>query len=577
MYRLRALALSIPILSLCASLFFPTTALAMCCKCQDTGTNKNICLVDTTITSCANILSANNKNTGLSKVVCEAAEAGDDNCKSTTGGAATCTATPQLAINYTPDTPEVQAAAAPTEKPPQLNIAIPGVSGQTVVSDGAYQVSPWFAGYVSSVYRYLVGASIIAAAIMVTYGGFLYITSSSIQGISDGKEYIKNALIGLFLVFSSVTILSTINPFLVTPTSLRVINISKVPLAAPLLKEVETSSKTAKGQTPSPPPATPGSAPPANPDGPSLPPPEDRGEPPKQTDTASTPPPGPTTLPPQAAAEAGGSGNIGTPPNDTGGCGPGRPSKPNDTTVFNFGWMPSGFEKWYGGAKYQRILVDGRIRNCPGNYPVIFFFHGNQGWHDLETPIGAITSYKYVMNKVIDKKLDYKPFIAVFLASEGKSETLWPGLKLSELRDAALAELQNHPETKGVGFESISIAGHSGSGCNKQFWGEQVPTIPVYAMMYGDMCMGYYDQKHAPEKSIAIISVMKNVDWANYLKQHGLEIKGVKCRKRIGAGYSLCAEHPTQDHYFFFENSNNHGWPITLSLQFALANFFPNK
>ncbi len=577
MKRFRALVLSIPILSLCGSLFFPSALWAMCCKCQDSGTNKNLCLVDTTITSCANLISANNKNPGLSKVTCETVDAGDDNCKSTIANSATCNATPRLAINYTPDSPDVNAPAAASEKPPQLNIAIPGVSGQTVVTDGAYQVSPWFGTYVSSVYRYLVGASIIAAAIMVTYGGFLYITSSSIQGTSDGKEYVKNALIGLFLVLASVTILSTVNPFLVTPTSLRVINISKVPLAAPLLKEVETSSKIAKGQTPPPPPTAPDSAPPLNTDGPNLPPPDERGEPPKQPATASTPPPGPNTLPPEAAAEAGNSANKGATPTDTGGCGPGRIAKANDTTVFNFGWMPSGYEKWYGGAKYQRILVDGRIRNCPGNYPVIFFFHGNQGWHDLESPIGAITSYKYVMNKIIDKKLDYKPFIAVFLASEGKSETLWPGLKLTELRDAALAELQNHPETKGVGFESISIAGHSGSGCNKQFWGDQVPTIPVYAMLYGDMCMGNYDKNHHPEKSIAIISVMQNNPWPDYLKQHGLEIKGVKCRKRIGAGYSLCAEHPTQDQYFFFENSNNHGWPITLSLQFALANFFPNK
>lgn len=535
--------------------FFPASVFAMCCKCQDSkAVGKSICLVDTTITSCGEILSANNKNTNLSSVTCETTSAGDDSCK---GANVSCPSTPQLAINYSADLPGDTSQVAEKPQPPNLNIALPGVGSQAVVTDGAYTVSPWFGIYVSAVYKYLVGASIIAAAIMVTYGGFMYITSASIQGVSDGKQYIRDALIGLVLVLASVTILSTINPLLVTPGSLRVLNINKVPMAAPLLKEVELSSKIAKGQTAPAPTATPGSSPPINPDGPSLPPPDERGAPPKpETPTA-----------PAGSTEAS--------PSE--GCGPGRTAKPNDTTVFNFGWVPPGYENWYGGAKYQRILVDGRIRNCPGSYPVIFFFHGNQGWHDLETSIGAITSYKYVMNKIIDKKLDYKPFIAVFLASDGKNETLWPGLKLDQLREAALAELQTHPETKGVTFESISIAGHSGTGCNKQFWKDEVSKASVYAILYGDMCMGLNDQEHKPQKSIAIISVMQSAPWVSYIKQHNLTIKGVQCSKRIGAGYSLCAEDPSQNHFFFFENSNNHGWPITLSLQFALANFFPNK
>lgn len=553
-------------LSLIAALF-PTSIWAMCCKCQDKALkDATLCLVDTTITSCSDLLGANDKNTNLKTVTCEPTSVGDDYCNTPTGAAQTCTVPPQIAINYSPFVPglpiEQSALAVPQEpeKPPQLNIALPGVGSQTVISDGAYRVSPWFTSYVAAAYRFLIGASIIVAAIMVTYGGFLYIVKGSIQSVSDGKKYITDALIGLVLVLASATILSTINPLLVAPSSLRLLNINKIQNPALDFKEIERSSKIAKGQIPGPPPASPGSSPPQNPDGPTMPPPEERGTPPVQP---------PATPTPGASGEASSE--------TTAGCGPGRTAKPNDTMVFNFGWVPPGYEKWYGGAKYQRILVDGRIRNCPGNYPVIFFFHGNQGWHDLETNIGAINSYKLVMNKTIYPKLDYKPFIAVFLASDGKSETLWPGLKFDQLQAAALAELQTHAETKGVGFETVSLAGHSGSGCNKQFWGDEVPKANAYAMLYGDMCMGNYDQNHHPQKSIAIISVMKNNPWTDYIKQHGLVIKGTKCSKTIQAGYSLCAEDPGQNNYFFFENSNNHGWPITLSLEFALRNFFPNN
>lgn len=101
---------------------------------------------------------------------------------------------------------------------PSPQVQIPGLQFATKIQNpgGNLQV-PFLAQYISALYKYLLGASVIAAAIMITYGGFLYITGSSGVQIGDGKAYIVDACIGLGLVFGAYTILGIIAPTYVTP------------------------------------------------------------------------------------------------------------------------------------------------------------------------------------------------------------------------------------------------------------------------------------------------------------------------------------------------------------------------
>ncbi len=100
---------------------------------------------------------------------------------------------------------------------------------------------------------------------------------------------------------------------------------------------------------------------------------------------------------------------------------------------------------------------------------------------------------------------------------------------------------------------------------------------------YADTCFGRngIDKNHSPEKIIADVSAMKNSPPGSgtevFIKDHGLVKKtGNNCRLKYPSAVSIeyCAEHPTKDWFFFSDKANNHGFPITLNLIFALENWF---
>ncbi len=131
------------------------------------------------------------------------------------------------------DAASVNATFEPLTPEPQ--ISIPGLSfstelKQTTVNGEQKLQIPYMAEYFAALYKYIIGASLIAAAIMMTYGGFLYILGGSIQSISNGKDKIKQALVGLALVFSAVTILNTFNPNAATVKPLDVTLIKPDPI-----------------------------------------------------------------------------------------------------------------------------------------------------------------------------------------------------------------------------------------------------------------------------------------------------------------------------------------------------------
>jgi len=78
-----------------------------------------------------------------------------------------------------------------------------------------------FDTYVTYLFNLLIALGAVAAVLMITWGGFEYMTSDAVNDKKDGIAKIKNAIYGLLLVLSSVLILRTINPqFIVVPPGL---------------------------------------------------------------------------------------------------------------------------------------------------------------------------------------------------------------------------------------------------------------------------------------------------------------------------------------------------------------------
>lgn len=66
--------------------------------------------------------------------------------------------------------------------------------------------------YVPGIFKLAIGIAGVLAVLMIIIGGVEYITTDAIQGKSDGKARIQNALRGLVLVLVSWILLYTINP-----------------------------------------------------------------------------------------------------------------------------------------------------------------------------------------------------------------------------------------------------------------------------------------------------------------------------------------------------------------------------
>ena len=73
-------------------------------------------------------------------------------------------------------------------------------------------VIPFLAQYLIAFQKLLISFSLIAAALMIIYGGFLYIVSGTGAKVTEGKKYIIDAIIGLVIIICSYVILLNINP-----------------------------------------------------------------------------------------------------------------------------------------------------------------------------------------------------------------------------------------------------------------------------------------------------------------------------------------------------------------------------
>jgi hypothetical protein len=201
------------LLSLITLLVPVSSALAasICCKCHPaTNLNTTLCLTSQTVSTCSDILTKTSNNANLKGITCESTALDPKTtCQPFSGnGTGVCTLPPTDATTYSTSTSATANAIVPV-----LNVPIPGVVFATSSAPAERQISvPYLAQYLAGVYRYLMAISVIAAAIMIVFGGFKYILGASIDSIKTGKQTIVDAVVGLFLVFGIYTILSTLNP-----------------------------------------------------------------------------------------------------------------------------------------------------------------------------------------------------------------------------------------------------------------------------------------------------------------------------------------------------------------------------
>ncbi len=107
---------------------------------------------------------------------------------------------------------EVTVAAPFHSITPELGVPIPGLVFSPATQEGDYTIIPFLAQYISAVYRYAVGLAIIAAIIMVVYGGFRYLLGAGLGDIKAGRQIILDAIIGLLVALSAYTLLNIVNP-----------------------------------------------------------------------------------------------------------------------------------------------------------------------------------------------------------------------------------------------------------------------------------------------------------------------------------------------------------------------------
>ncbi len=89
----------------------------------------------------------------------------------------------------------------------------PGLTqGTNITCNGNQLTNPSISGYLQYMFNLFIAIAAVAAVFMIVLGGFEYMTSDAIQGKSDGKEKIGNAIKGLLMVVCSYLILRSINP-----------------------------------------------------------------------------------------------------------------------------------------------------------------------------------------------------------------------------------------------------------------------------------------------------------------------------------------------------------------------------
>lgn len=90
---------------------------------------------------------------------------------------------------------------------------LPGTTQDCVTDEnGKINCTTDIQTYIPGIFKLAIGIAGVLAVLMIIIGGVEYITTDAIQGKSEGKARIQNALWGLVLVLVSWILLYTINP-----------------------------------------------------------------------------------------------------------------------------------------------------------------------------------------------------------------------------------------------------------------------------------------------------------------------------------------------------------------------------
>lgn len=105
---------------------------------------------------------------------------------------------------------------------PKLNVAIPGLqfSDQAYV-EGNQVYIPFLAQYINAFFKYILGVALVAAAIMLVWGGMLYLYGATGLQVSDAKKKMIDAIIGLIIILGAYVIVVNLNPNLASLGAIR--------------------------------------------------------------------------------------------------------------------------------------------------------------------------------------------------------------------------------------------------------------------------------------------------------------------------------------------------------------------
>jgi len=110
------------------------------------------------------------------------------------------------------------ALAAVTSSPntlivPRLGVPIPGLqfSDQAYVEGNQIYI-PFLAQYINAFFKYILGIALVATAIMLVWGGMLYLYGATGLQVSDAKKKMTDAIIGLIIILGAYVIVVNLNP-----------------------------------------------------------------------------------------------------------------------------------------------------------------------------------------------------------------------------------------------------------------------------------------------------------------------------------------------------------------------------
>lgn len=130
---------------------------------------------------------------------------------------------------------------------PKLSVPIPGlVFTKDFYEEEGNLYVPLLGQYISAFFKYILGVGLVATAIMLVWGGMLYVYGSTGLQVSDAKKRIIDALIGLVIIIGAYVILSNLNPNLVTPSGLKIGVIKAKPFVLMPAKDYARAVKEAR-------------------------------------------------------------------------------------------------------------------------------------------------------------------------------------------------------------------------------------------------------------------------------------------------------------------------------------------